>query len=154
MFDFIGVASKKPPNLGQRRFQRIDLLCQRRLDRRVVLRGVGFAMALDQVLHRTLHLLDLLAEVGPRPAPRLGRVRRELHPVHREHLPSDEPHLVADQEHVPEHRDDLAVEPGDEGGNRGEVGLAVGTQGDEDHVLAAQPRDLAARGNPACVAGS
>src|SRR6266540_3777748 len=48
-------------------------------------RAIGLAVSPHEMMHCTLHLLHLPAEVLPRAAPGLARIRRHLHSVDREH---------------------------------------------------------------------
>src|SRR5438477_10049647 len=48
--------------------------------------GIDLAVALHQLLQRLLALERLVLELGQRPAPFLGRVAGQLHPIHRKHL--------------------------------------------------------------------
>jgi len=95
-----------------------------------------------------LALRRLPFEVGPHPAPALGRIARKLHAVDGEHLAPDQALLVTDGEHRGEHVRDVGAEGAHELRDGREVRGGVPAERDEGHVLAAEPLDGPAAHDP------
>lgn len=95
------------------------------------------AVAVQQLVHRLLHLGGLTHEVLALAALRFARVAGQFHPVDGKHLPSDQPLPIADQQHLRKHRAHRLTQAAHEPGQRAVVGLAVSRQCDELHVVAA-----------------
>lgn len=98
-----------------------------------------------------LQLLRLPLEVGALAAAPLRRIARELHPIDGEHLAADQSLLVADRQDGGEDVRDVRALAADERGDRREVRGARSTEGNEGHVVLAQPGDRPASHDPARV---
>ena len=99
----------------------------------------------------TLHLSGLLIQLGSCAAPLPQGIGRQLAAIDGEHFPADELHVVADQQHFQKQWRNFLGHGRDEIGNGREVGLAIGRQRHEHHILMAAALDLAARSDAARI---
>jgi hypothetical protein len=108
-------------------------------------------VALEHGLGGSLELPGPVQELGPGAASMLAGVARQLDAVDGEHLAADEPLPVADGQDFLEQPRRLGTQGGDEGGDGGEMRLAVAGEGDEGDVFPAGPLDAPRTDDPLAV---
>lgn len=113
--------------------------------------AVRFPVLAQHLLGGFLPLVEWVLEVCAGAGLGFAGVGRELDPVDGKHLAADQSLAVAQGEHLCKKLGGEVAHLRNEGGQGGEVGLAVSGQGDEEDVVAAGGFDLAARNDAPAV---